>query len=138
VISVTLLADFKKFLFRGNMVDLAVAVVIGVAFAALVKALVTDLLTPIIAVIFGKPDFGGLQFTINGSRFRYGDFLNNLITFVTVAVAMFFFVVTPINRLMGRRSEEDPETKDCPECASAIPIRARRCPLCTSELTATR
>jgi large conductance mechanosensitive channel len=131
---VKILQDFKKFLFRGNVVDLAVAVVVGTAFSALVAALVADLLTPIIAAIFGKPNFAGLSFTINGSRFAYGAFINALITFVSVAAAVFFFVVTPVNKLMERRAKEDPDTKECPECASAIPIKARRCPLCTSEV----
>jgi large conductance mechanosensitive channel len=131
----TLLADFKKFVLRGNVVDLAVAVVIGTAFAAVVKALVADLLTPIIAVIFGKPSFQNLSFTINGSHFLYGDFINNVITFVSVAAAVFFFVVEPINRLMARRAQEDPDTKECPECTSAIPVKARRCPQCTAQLS---
>jgi large conductance mechanosensitive channel len=130
----TLLNDFKKFLFRGNVVDLAVAVVIGTAFTAVIKALVSDILTPIIALIFGKPNFENLSFTINGSHFLYGDFINNVITFVSVAAVVFFVVVTPINRLMARRAQEDPETKACPECTSAIPINARRCPLCTTQL----
>jgi large conductance mechanosensitive channel len=130
----SLLQDFKKFLFRGNVVDLAVAVVVGAAFGAVVKAVVADILTPIIALIFGKPSFEALSFTINGSHFRYGDLLNNLITFVSVAAAVFFFVVAPINRLMESRAKEDPDTKECPECTSAIPIKARRCPMCTSEL----
>jgi large conductance mechanosensitive channel len=131
------LQDFKKFLFRGNVVDLAVAVVVGTAFTALVKALVTDILTPIIALIFGKPNFEALAFTINNSHFRYGDLLNALFTFVTIAAVVFFLVVTPINALMARRTREDPATKECPECTSAIPLRARRCPQCTSELAAT-
>jgi large conductance mechanosensitive channel len=131
---VSLLGDFKKFLFRGNVVDLAVAVVVGTAFAAVVKALVADLLTPVIALIFGKPNFGALSFTINSSHFLYGDFINNLITFLSIAAAVFFFVVTPVNRLMARRAQEDPETKECPECTTAIPFRARRCPACTSQL----
>ena len=130
----TLLADFKKFLFRGNVVDLAVAVVIGTAFTAVIKALVTDILTPVIALIFGKPNFESLSFTINNSHFLYGDFINNIFTFATVAAAMFFLVVTPINTLMSRRAQEDPSTKECPECTSAIPLKARRCPLCTTEL----
>ena len=130
----SLLSDFKKFLLRGNVVDLAVAVVIGTAFTAVVKALVSDILTPIIALIFGKSNFSTLSFTINHSHFLYGDFINNVFTFVTVAAAMFFFVVTPINALMARRAQEDPTTQECPECTSAIPIRARRCPLCTSEI----
>jgi large conductance mechanosensitive channel len=133
---VALLNGFKKFLFRGNVVDLAVAVVIGTAFTAVVKALVADILTPIIALIFGKPNFGNLSFTINHSHFLYGDFLNNVFTFLTVAATMYFLVVTPINRLMARRAHEDPDTKECPECASAIPVKARRCPECTSQLVA--
>ena len=133
---VSLLDDFKRFLFRGNVVDLAVAIVIGTAFGAVVTALVRDLLTPIVAVIFGKHDFAVLVFTINGSTFRYGDFINYLIAFLSVAGAMFFFVITPINRLIARRADEDPSTKECPQCTSAIPLRARRCPLCTAQLEA--
>jgi large conductance mechanosensitive channel len=129
-----LLTDFKKFLFRGNVMDLAVAVVIGTAFTAVVKALVADILTPVIAAIFGAHDFGNLKFTIHHSTFAYGDFLNNVITFITVAAAMFFLVVAPINALMSRRAKEDPDTKQSPECDSAIPVKARRCPQCTSEL----
>lgn len=129
-----LLTDFKQFLLRGNVVDLAVAVVIGTAFTAVVKALVADIITPVVAAIFGKPNFATLSFTINGSHFNYGDFLNNVLTFVTIAAAVFFIVVAPINALMSRRAKEDPDTKECPECTSAIPVRAKRCPLCTSEL----
>jgi len=129
-----LLTDFKKFLLRGNVVDLAVAIVVGTAFTAVVKALVADLLTPIIAAIFGKPNFAALKFTIHHSTFTYGDFVNNVITFVTVAAAIFFFVVAPITALQERRTKEDPTTKECPECTSAIPIRASRCPECTSQL----
>jgi large conductance mechanosensitive channel protein len=129
-----LLRDFKRFLFRGNVVDLAVAIVIGTAFTAVVKALVTDLITPIVAAIFGKPNFAALSFTINGSHFGYGDFLNNVLTFVTIAAAVFFLVVAPINALMSRRAKEDPDTKQCPECDTAIPVKARRCPACTSQL----
>jgi large conductance mechanosensitive channel len=133
---VKLLSDFKKFVLRGNVVDLAVAVVVGTAFAAVVKALVTDLLTPIIALIAGKPSFENLSFTINGSHFLYGDFINAVITFLSIAAAVFFFVVAPINHLMARRAKEDPDTKECPECTSAIPINARRCPLCTAQIGA--
>jgi large conductance mechanosensitive channel len=129
-----LLTDFKKFVLRGNVVDLAVAIVVGTAFTAVVKALVADLITPIIAAIFGKPNFAALSFTINGSHFAYGDFINNVITFLSVAAAVFFFVVAPVTALMARRAKEDPDTKECPECTSAIPLRAKRCPLCTSEL----
>jgi len=130
----TLFNDFKKFLFRGNVMDLAVAVVVGTAFTSVVKAMVTDLLTPIIALIFGKPNFESLSFTVNSSHFLYGDFINNLFTFLSVGAAMFFLVVLPINHLMARRDKEDPDTKQCPECTSAIPVHARRCPLCTSIL----
>jgi large conductance mechanosensitive channel len=133
---VSLLSDFKKFLFRGNVVDLAVAVVVGTAFTAVVKALVTDIITPLIAAIFGQPNFESLSFTINGSHFLYGDVLNALFTFLTIAAVVFFLVVAPVNHLMSMRAKEDPDTKECPECTSAIPIRARRCPECTSELVA--
>jgi large conductance mechanosensitive channel len=130
----TILADFKKFLFRGNLVELAIAFVMGVVFAALLKAFIADLITPIIALIFGQPNFETLKFTINSSQFAYGDFLNNVFTFVTTAAAIFFFVVRPYNMLMDRRTQEDPDTRSCPECTSSIPIKARRCPLCTSEI----
>ena len=132
----SLLADFKKFLMRGNLVELAVAFVVGVAFAALLKAFIADLITPIIALIFGKPNFENLSFTINSSHFFYGDFINALITFVVTAFVIFLFVVKPYNALMDRRAQEDPETKECPECTSVIPVKARRCPECTAVLTA--
>ena len=131
-----MLKDFKAFLLRGNVVDLAVAVVVGTAFGLVVKALVADLITPIVALIFGKPDFGALAFTINGSHFRYGDFINNLITFLSVAAAVFFFVVQPVNTLMARlRTQPDveSETRACTECLSNIPRQARRCAFCGSE-----
>ncbi|MFL5823415.1 MAG: large conductance mechanosensitive channel protein MscL [Solirubrobacteraceae bacterium] len=131
-----LLSDFKQFVLRGNVVDLAVAVVVGTAFLAVVKALVTDLVTPVVALIFGKPSFENLSFTINGSHFLYGDFINVVITFLSLAAVVFFLVVTPINALMKRRAEEDPTTKECPECTSPIPVRARRCPQCTAPLVA--
>jgi len=130
--------EFKAFILRGNMVDLAVAVVIGTAFAALIASLVADLLTPLIAAIFGTQDFSSLTFTINGSVFHYGSFLNALITFVTIAFAVFFFVVVPVNALVARARREppaDPTTKKCPECLSEIPVDARRCAFCTSELS---
>jgi large conductance mechanosensitive channel len=130
----TVLPGFKKFLFRGNVVDLAVALVIGAAFSALVKAIVNDIVTPIIAAIIGKPSFGGLTFTIHSAVFGYGDLLDAIITFLSVAAAVYFFIVAPVDTLMARRNQEDPATKPCPECTSAIPIRARRCPLCTSEI----
>jgi large conductance mechanosensitive channel len=133
-----LLKDFRTFVLRGNLVDVAVGIVIGVAFAALVTALVRDMITPIIAAIFGTHDFSFLSFTIHGSRFLYGDFLNALITFVSIAAAVFFFVVKPVNVLMARRKTEPPvdETvRACPECLSEVPVAARRCAFCTSPLT---
>lgn len=134
-----LLNDFKAFLLRGNVVDLAVAVVIGAAFGAVVTAMVEDLITPLIAAIGGQPDFSALDFTINKSTFLYGDFINKIITFVVIAAVVFFFVVTPINSLMARARREppvDPTTRKCPECLSEIPIEARRCAFCTSEVAA--
>ena len=132
-----MLAEFRKFLLRGNVVDLAVAVIIGVAFGAVVTALVTDLLTPIIAAIGGKQNFSALSFTINGSRFLYGAFINAVISFLIIAAAVFFLVVVPVNRLMARsKSEPDVEapTRGCPECLSSIPVGARRCAFCTAEV----
>jgi large conductance mechanosensitive channel len=132
---VTIVQDFKTFIMKGNLVELAVAFIIGAVFATLVKAFIADLITPIIALIVGEPNFGALHFTINHSQFAYGDFLNNAITFLTTAAVVFFFVVKPYDVLMSRRTQEDPTSKDCPECTSTIPIKARRCPECTSELT---
>ena len=129
-----LLKDFRSFILRGNVVDLAVGVVIGVAFAAVVTALVKDLITPIVALIFGKNDFSALTFSINGSIFRYGDFINALLSFVTIAAAVFFFVVVPVNSLMSRRRKvEEDDTRPCTECLSEIPRAARRCAFCGSE-----
>ena len=128
-----LVNDFKAFLLRGNVVDLAVAVVIGVAFTALVTSFVEDLLTPLIAAIVGEPDFSGLTFTLNGSEFRYGSFINAAMSFLFVAGAVFFFVITPVNALIARSRREppaDPTTKKCPECLSEIPVDARRCAHC--------
>src|SRR5580658_369313 len=130
----SMLSDFKKFLVKGNLVTLAVAFVMATVFALLVKAFIADLITPIIALIFGKPDFGALSFTINSSHFLYGDFINNLITFVSVAAAVFFFVIKPLNHLQSARAQEDPDTKECPECTSVIPVKARRCPQCTAQI----
>lgn len=135
----TLLRDFKAFLLRGNVVDLAVAVVIGAAFVAIVNALVADLLTPLIAAIFGKPDFSNLVFHWNSSTFKYGDFVNAVIAFVLIAFALFFFVIKPIEYLMQRAKKEppaDPTSKKCPECLSEIPLDARRCAFCTTQLAA--
>ncbi len=135
----TLVEDFKAFLLRGNVVDLAVAVVIGAAFKSIVDALVADFITPLIAAIGGKRDFGALQFTINSSTFRYGDFLNQVIAFVIIAAVVFFFVVVPVNRLMERRKTDtatDPIVRECPFCLSSIPRAAKRCAFCTQEVTA--
>ena len=129
--------EFRTFLLRGNLVDVAVGIVIGIAFAALVNALVKDLITPIIAAIAGKHDFSALSFTINGSRFLYGDFVNAAIAFVSIAAAVFFFVVKPVNTLMARRRTEPPvdETvRPCPECLSEIPRAASRCAFCTTQV----
>ena len=131
--------EFKQFLLRGNVVDLAVAFVLGAAFGTLVSALVIDLLTPLIAAIAGKPDFSNLTFTVNHSMFRYGHFFNSIIAFVLVAAAVFFFVVKPINALIARSRKQppaDPTTRKCPECLSEIPLDARRCRFCSSQMPA--
>ena len=131
--------DFKEFLLRGNLVDLAVGVVIGLAFAAVISALVADLITPLIAAVGGKQDFSSLSFTINGSHFLYGHFINALITFVVIAAVVFYLVIKPVNALMARRRTEPPvaeETRPCPECLSEIPLAARRCAFCTAEVGA--
>jgi large conductance mechanosensitive channel len=128
--------DFKEFVLRGNVVDLAIAVVIGAAFGAVVSALVADLLTPLIAIP-GSADFSSLEFEINGSVFRYGHFINAIITFLTIAAAVFFLVVRPLNTLMERLKtgrDVESETRDCPECLSSIPVAARRCAFCTAEV----
>jgi len=129
---------FMQFMMRGNVLDLAVAVVIGAAFGAVVTALVKDLITPIIAAIVGKPDFSGITFTVNGSKFLIGDFINALVSFILIGAAVYFFVVLPINKIIERRrrgqAPPDPTTKKCPECLSEVPIAARRCAFCTSAL----
>ena len=133
-----MLKEFRQFIMRGNVVDLAVAVVIGAAFGAVVAAFIADIITPLIAAIFGKPSFASLSFTINNSTFLYGEFLNAVLTFVTVAAAIFFLVVKPLNTLAARRAAgaptESPTTRPCPECLSEIPIAARRCAHCTSQV----
>jgi large conductance mechanosensitive channel len=133
-----IMKGFKQFLLRGNVVDLAVGVVMGVAFGSVVAAIVKDLLTPLIAAVVKAPDFSGLYFTLNGSKFLYGEFVNAAIAFVIVATAVYFFVVLPINALIARAKREppaDPTTKKCPECLSEIPIGARRCAFCTSVIS---
>jgi large conductance mechanosensitive channel len=125
---------FSEFIMRGNVVDLAVAVVIGAAFGAVVKAFVDNILTPIIAAVFGQPDFGNLVFTVNGSVFRYGLFINALISFLLIALAIYYIVVMPMNKLAERRARgADPTAKECPECLSEIPHKARKCAHCGSE-----
>ena len=131
-----MLKDFKAFIMRGNVVDLAVAVVIGAAFGAVVTAFVNYLLTPLVSIP-GKATFGNLSFTVNHSVFYYGKFLNALIAFVLLAAAVFFFVIKPINALAERRKrgqEAEPGTRDCPQCLSEIPDRASRCAFCTAEI----
>jgi large conductance mechanosensitive channel len=134
-----LLGEFRSFLLLGNVIDLAVAVVLAVAFGAVVTSLVEDLLTPLIGAIFGQPDFSALTFTINNSVFTYGNFINALLSFVLVAAAIFFVVMKPVNAMIARSRNQpppDPTTMQCPECLSIVPINARRCAFCTSQLAA--
>jgi large conductance mechanosensitive channel len=129
--------DFKEFLLRGNLVDMAVGIVVGLAFAAVVSALVADLITPLIAAIGGQPNFSSLSFTVNKSHFLYGAFINAVITFLVIAAVVFFLVVKPVNMLMARRRIEPPvdeAVRQCPECLSDIPVAARRCAFCTTQL----
>ncbi len=130
-----MLDGFKKFILRGNVVDMAVGIVIGAAFAGVVGALTKDLLTPLIGALVKAPDFSKLKFTLNNSEFLYGEFANAVISFLLVATAVYFFVVTPVNALVARMNRgeapPDPTTKKCPECLSEIPIEARRCSHCT-------
>lgn len=129
---------FKQFLLRGNVLDLAVGVVIGVAFGAVVTSFVKNLLTPLIAALVGKPDFSAYSFEINGSKLLYGEFVNTVISFLLVATAVYFFLVLPMNKLVERSRRSavpaDPTTKKCPECLSEIPIEARRCAHCTTAI----
>jgi large conductance mechanosensitive channel len=130
-----MIKGYRDFIMRGNVVDLAVAVVMGAAFGAVVTSLVEDLLTPLIGVIAGEPDFRDLTFTLNGSEFQYGSFLNALFSFLMIGAGIYFFVVTPLNHLAERRKEGvDPDVKDCPECTNEIPFEAKRCPHCTAQL----
>ena len=133
-----MLKGFRDFILRGNVVDLAVAVVIGAAFGAVVKALVENLITPLIGAIIGEPDFGGLSFTIRDSVFGYGNVINALITFLSVAAVVYFFVVNPMNLIQERLKPGKPvdePTRGCPECLSDIPRAARRCAFCTAQVT---
>ncbi len=133
-----MLSGFKQFILRGNVVDMAVGVVIGAAFGGVVAALTKDLLTPLIAALVGKPDFSSVSFTLHGTPFPVGDFINACISFFLIAAAIYFFVVTPINALVSRMRKApapaDPTTKKCPECLSEIPIDARRCAHCAQPL----
>ncbi|HRV60449.1 MAG: large conductance mechanosensitive channel protein MscL [Solirubrobacterales bacterium] len=127
-----MIQGYREFITRGNVIDLAVAVVIGAAFTGLVNSVVEDLLTPIIAAIIGEPDFSALSFTVNGSVFTYGNFINALITFLSISAVIYFFVVLPMNHL---KRDEEATHRDCPECLSEIPVKATRCAHCTAELT---
>ena len=133
-----MLKGFKQFMLRGNVVDLAVAVVIGGAFGAVVPALVKDLITPLIAAIGGQPDFSAIVFTVHGSKFLIGEFINSIVAFLMIAAAIYFFVVAPVNALTARinrgEAPADPTTKKCRECLSEVPIAARKCAFCTSAL----
>jgi len=135
-----MLKDFKSFILRGNTVDLAVAVVVGAAFSAIVTALVKDLITPLIAAIGGKPDFSNLYFTLHGSKFMYGDFINAVISFLIIASVIFFLVIQPVNHLIRysnrNKATDEPSTKKCPECLSEVPKAASRCAFCTTTLKA--
>jgi large conductance mechanosensitive channel len=133
-----MLRGFKEFVLRGNVLDLAVAVVIGGAFGAVITALVKDILTPLIGAVVGQPDFSAFTVTVNGSTFLIGDFLNAVIAFLLIAAAVYLFVVVPVNAMVARRRRgeppTDPTTKKCEECLSEVPIAARRCAFCTSSL----
>lgn len=134
-----MLKEFKKFILRGNVVDLAVAVVVGTAFTAVVNALVKDFFTPLIAAFRGHHDFSALHFSLHGSTFAYGDFVNTVISFLSIALVVFFFVVQPINKLQNmavrKKTTEEPATRKCPECLSEIPKAATRCAFCTAKIT---
>jgi large conductance mechanosensitive channel len=133
------LKDFKTFVLRGNVIDLAVAVAIGAAFTAVVASFTQNLLTPLLAIPGDKASFAELTFTVSGSVFRYGAVIDAIISFLLIAAALFFFVVRPINRLMARRRTEpevESTTRECPECLSSIPRAATRCAFCTAEVAA--
>ena len=133
-----MLKGFKQFMLRGNVLDLAVAVVIGMAFGKVVTALVEDLINPLIAAAVGKPDFSAIKFTVNASVFKIGDFVNALVSFILIGAAVYFFVVLPVNHLTARmrrgEAPPDPTTKKCPECLTEVPIAARRCAACAIPL----
>jgi large conductance mechanosensitive channel len=130
-----LMGGFRKFLFRGNLIDLAVAVVVGVAFNAVIQALISDIITPLIAAIAGKPNFSALTFTVHKSHFLYGSFLNALISFVIIAAVVYYLIVSPAARITDLTTRNKEATqRDCPECLSSIPIKAKRCMYCTAEV----
>ncbi|MGH3113719.1 MAG: large conductance mechanosensitive channel protein MscL [Gaiellaceae bacterium] len=132
-----MLKEFRDFLLKGNLIEVAVALVLALALTALVTSLVEDLITPLIAAIFGQPDFSGLTFTIIDSTFRYGEFLNALVAFVLIGAVLFFLVIKPVNAILERRrGTSDPTNRPCSECLSEIPVDARRCAFCTSEVPA--
>ena len=134
-----MIKDFKKFILRGNVVDLAVAVVVGAAFNSIIQSFVKDLITPLVAAIDGKPNFADLYITLHHSRLMYGDFVNAVLSFIIIATTVFFFVVQPLNKLMSRLNPKDevegPSERQCPECLSPVPSRATRCKFCTTKLT---
>lgn len=134
-----LLTEFRQFILRGNVVDLAVGIVIGVAFTGVVQGLVGDFINPLIAMLFGRPDFSRFHFTINHAIFAYGDFINRGLTLVIIGAAVFFLVVKPVNLMINRfhlsPASQSPATKTCPDCFTDIPAKASRCPNCTSELS---
>jgi large conductance mechanosensitive channel len=130
-------AGFKKFIFKGNVVDMATGVVIGVAFGEVVSAMVKDLITPLVGVFGGEPDFSSYYFAVNGSKFMYGDFLNSLLSFIMISGVIYFAVVMPMNKIMKKIDEgknQDPSDKSCPECLSVIPVKAKRCKYCTAQV----
>lgn len=134
------LSEFRAFILQGNVVDLAIGIVIGAAFGAVVNALVKDIFTPLIAAIFGKPDFSAIAFTINHSRFLIGDFINSIVAFLSIAAVIFFVIVKPLNVIATRRKKQEdsaPTTRACPYCFNQVPIQATRCGFCTSELAPT-
>ena len=132
-----MLDGFKKFLLRGNVIDLAVAVVIGAAFKEIVDTMVKGLITPLIGIFGGVPDFSALSFSINNSRFLVGEFINAVVAFIILAAIIYFIVIVPVNRLMARMMPKEPEpqvTRECPECISKIPLKAKRCAFCTADV----
>ncbi len=133
-----MLKGFRQFILRGNVVDLAVGVVVGAAFNSVVNSLVKDVITPLITALFRQPDLSKLRFSVRGNEVSYGNFLNEVISFLIVAAAIYFFVILPLNALHNRRNSkapaEEPNTKKCPFCLSEIPKEAKKCAYCTADL----